>query len=259
MRQTKLEEFLELEEKNKKLEQKVKEKDQLLFAQSKLATLGEMLGNIAHQWRQPLMEINSVFMPIQTKMSMQMAISNEEIKQTINKVNEITSYMSNTIEDFRNYFNEEKQKVKFQVLEQINSTVSIISAGLKKNDVKLDFIIKSNPTLTAYKNEYSQVLINIINNAKDELVTRKIQNPYIKITIFEENGNVITTIEDNAGGIKAEPLNKIFEPFYTFQKKNGSGIGLFMSRLIIENNFNGTIQAINIQNGAKFIITIPKQ
>ena len=167
--------------------------------------------------------------------------------------------MSQTIDDFRNYFNEEKQKVKFQVLEQINSTVNIISAGLRENDIKLDFFVKSNPTLVAYKNEYSQVLINIINNAKDELVARKIQNPYIKITIFEENQNVITTIEDNAGGIKAEPLNKIFEPFYTFAKKNGSGIGLFMSRLIIENNFKGELIASNIPNGAKFTITIPKQ
>ncbi len=258
MRQTKLEEFLELEEKNKELEQEVKHKDQLLLEQSKLATLGEMLGNIAHQWRQPLMEINSVFLPLQTKMSINMPISNDEINQTITKVNEITSFMSQTIEDFRNYFKEEKQKVKFQVLEQINSTVNIISAGLKANNIKLDIIIKKNPTLIAYKNEFSQVLINIINNAKDELVSRKTQNPYIKITIFEENKNIITTIEDNAGGIKVSPINKIFEPFFTYKKKSGSGIGLFMSNLIIENNMKGTIKAQNINNGALFTISIPK-
>ncbi len=258
MRQTKLEEFLELEEKNKELEEEVKHKDQLLLEQSKLATLGEMLGNIAHQWRQPLMEINSVFLPLQTKMSINMPISNDEINQTITKVNEITSFMSQTIEDFRNYFKEEKQKVKFQVLEQINSTVNIISAGLKANNIKLDIIIKKNPTLIAYKNEFSQVLINIINNAKDELVSRKTQNPYIKITIFEENKNIITTIEDNAGGIKVSPINKIFEPFFTYKKKSGSGIGLFMSKLIIENNMKGTIKAQNINNGALFTISIPK-
>ena len=258
MRQTKLEEFLELEEKNKELEQEVKHKDQLLLEQSKLATLGEMLGNIAHQWRQPLMEINSVFLPLQTKMSINMPISNDEINQTIIKVNEITSFMSQTIEDFRNYFKEEKQKVKFQVLEQINSTVNIISAGLKANNIKLDIIIKKNPTLIAYKNEFSQVLINIINNAKDELVSRKTQDPYIKITIFEENKNIITTIEDNAGGIKVSPINKIFEPFFTYKKKSGSGIGLFMSKLIIENNMKGTIKAQNINNGALFTIYIPK-
>jgi len=168
------------------------------------------------------------------------------------------SIVLKTIEDFRNYFKEEKQKVKFQVLEQINSTVNIISAGLKANNIKLDIIIKKNPTLIAYKNEFSQVLINIINNAKDELVSRKTQDPYIKITIFEENKNIITTIEDNAGGIKVSPINKIFEPFFTYKKKSGSGIGLFMSKLIIENNMKGTIKAQNINNGALFTIYIPK-
>lgn len=266
MRQTNLDEFLKLEEKNRLLEEQVKKevdknkkKDQLLFSQNKLATLGEMLGNIAHQWRQPLMEINTVFWPIQTKMSMNMPISNEELNETIKKVNDITSYMSQTIEDFRNYFREEKQKVEFKVLEQINSTINIINSGLKKNNIKLDVIINKNPTLVSYKNDYSQVLINIINNAIDELVARKIENPYIKISISEQDNNLITTVEDNAGGIEVNPINKIFEPFYTYKKKNGSGIGLFMSKLIVENNFNGTISAQNIDNGAKFTITIPKQ
>ena len=171
--------------------------------------------------------------------------------------NEITKYMSNTIDDFRDFFASDKEKIEFKLLEQINSTINIINGGIKANNIKLDIFIKKNPTLIGYKNEYSQVLINIINNAKDVLIQRKIKDPYIKISIYEEKENIITSIEDNAGGIKIEPLEKIFEPFFTYQKLNGSGLGLFMSKLIIENNMHGKLLVENSLNGAIFRIIIP--
>lgn len=265
MRQTRIDEFLELEHHNKELEKRIeeevtknREKDKLMFQQAKLASLGEMLGNISHQWRQPLMEINSLFLPIEGKISLDMPLDKEEILETISKLNHITKYMSNTIDDFKNFFATDKEKIKFQLLEQINSTINIISGGLKNNNIKLDIIIQKNPELTGYKNDYSQVLINIINNAKDVLVQRKIENPYIKISIFEENGNIITTVEDNAGGIKVNPIEKIFEPFFTYEKIGGSGIGLFMSKLIIEKNMNGKLLVENSLKGAFFKIIIPK-
>lgn len=265
MRQTRIDEFLELEHHNKELEKRIKEevtknreKDKLMFQQAKLASLGEMLGNISHQWRQPLMEINSLFLPIEGKISLDMPLDKEEILETISKLNHITKYMSNTIDDFKNFFATDKEKIKFQLLEQINSTINIISGGLKNNNIKLDIIIQKNPELTGYKNDYSQVLINIINNAKDVLVQRKIENPYIKISIFEENGNIITTVEDNAGGIKVNPIEKIFDPFFTYEKIGGSGIGLFMSKLIIEKNMNGKLLVENSSKGAFFKIIIPK-
>ncbi len=143
MRQTKIDEFLELEHNNKELEKRVKEevaknreKDKLMFQQAKLASLGEMLGNIAHQWRQPLMEINSLFLPIEGKIFLDMPLDKEEILETINKLNHITKYMSNTIDDFRDFFATDKEKIKFQLLEQINSTINIISGGLKSNNIK---------------------------------------------------------------------------------------------------------------------------
>lgn len=265
MRQTRIDEFLELEHHNKELEKRIKEevtknreKDKLMFQQAKLASLGEMLGNISHQWRQPLMEINSLFLPIEGKISLDMPLDKEEILETISKLNHITKYMSNTIDDFKNFFATDKEKIKFQLLEQINSTINIISGGLKNNNIKLDIIIQKNPELTGYKNDYSQVLINIINNAKDVLVQRKIENPYIKISIFEENGNIITTVEDNAGGVKVDPIEKIFDPFFTYEKIGGSGIGLFMSKLIIEKNMNGKLLVENSLKGAFFKIIIPK-
>ena len=265
MRQTKINEFLELEHHNKELEKRIKEevaknreKDKLMFQQAKLASLGEMLGNISHQWRQPLMEINSLFLPIEGKISLDMPLDKEEILETINKLNHITKYMSNTIDDFRDFFATDKEKIRFQLLEQINSTINIISGGLKTHNIKLDIIIQKNPEMIGYKNDYSQVLINIISNAKDVLIQRKIKNPYIKISIFEENENIVTTVEDNAGGIKVNPIEKIFDPFFTYEKVGGSGIGLFMSKLIIEKNMSGKLSVKNSSEGAFFKIIIPK-
>ncbi|MBP7741962.1 MAG: HAMP domain-containing histidine kinase [Aliarcobacter sp.] len=258
MRQTKIDDFLELERRIREEVDKNLEKDKFIFQQAKLASLGEMLGNISHQWRQPLMEINSIFLPIEAKLSLDMTLEKDELLKSINKLNEITKYMSNTIDDFRDFFASDKEKIEFCLLDQINSTINIISGGLKANNIKLDIIIKKNPILLGYKNEYSQVLINIINNAKDILVERKIENPYIKISIYEEKDNIITTIDDNGGGIKIEPIEKIFEPFFTYKKKNGTGLGLFMSKLIIENNMNGKLEASNSQNGAILKIIIPK-
>ncbi len=265
MRQTRLEDFLQLEEHNKELEKRIKEelkknieKDKLLFQQNKMAALGEMLGNISHQWRQPLMEINSLFLPIEAKLNLDMPIDNEELLKSIEKLNDITKYMSNTIDDFRDFFVKDKEKIEFKLLDQINSTINIISGGLKTHDIKLDIIMQRNPTLIGFKNEYSQVLINIINNAKDILVQREVQNPYIKISIFEKDRDMITIIEDNGGGIKIEPIEKIFDPFFTYEKINGSGIGLFMAKLIIENNMHGKLLAQNNGNGATFTISIPK-
>ncbi|WP_198306114.1 sensor histidine kinase [Arcobacter vandammei] len=258
MRQTKIEDFLELERRIEEEVNKSREKDKILFQQAKLASLGEMIGNISHQWRQPLMEINSVFLPIEAKIILNKKVEYSEILEAIEKLNSITKFMSDTIDDFRDFFSTDKEKIQFNLLEQINSTVNIISASLKANDIKLDIILQKNPELIGYKNEYSQVLINIINNAKDELIARKIENPYIKITIYEENDLIYTIIEDNAGGIKVKPIDKIFEPFFTYNKQNGSGIGLFMSKLIIEQNMYGKISARNKKAGACFEIILPK-
>ncbi len=265
MKQTNINDFLELEEYNKELEQRVQEeveknraKDEMMFHQSKLASMGEMLGNISHQWRQPLMELSSLFLPIEAKISMGIKVENDEIMESIEKYTEIVKYMSETIDDFRNFFAHEKEKIEFEIIDQINSIVNIISGSLKRNNIKLDIIIKNNATMLGYKNEYSQVLINIVNNARDVLVQRKIENPRITIMIEQVGNNIITSVEDNAGGIKITPIQKVFDPFFTYEKINGSGIGLFMSKLIIENNMNGRLFVDNTKNGALFKITVPK-
>ncbi len=265
MRQTKLDEFLELEEQNKELEklislelEKNRQKDKIMFQQNKMAAMGEMLNNIAHQWRQPLMELSSLFIPIQAKIDFDLDIDKKELKETILKLNEITKYMSNTIDDFKNFFATTKEKEEFKLSSQINASLNIISSSLKDNNIMLDIIVKRNPTIYGYKNEYTQVLINIINNAKDILIQRKIKNPKIIITIDETEDEVIISIEDNAGGVKVKPIEDIFKPFFTYEKINGTGIGLFMSKLIIENNMNGILWVENKNDGALFKIITSK-
>lgn len=203
------------------------------------------------------MEISSLFIPVEASLHLDKKITNEELLDKIDKLHDITNYMSQTIDDFKNFFTSEKEKVNFRISEQINTSVNIIASSLKLYKIDLDIIIKNNPIVYGYKNEYSQVLINILTNAKDMLIQRNIANPKIIISIEQRNNNLIVSIIDNAKGITVFPIEKIFEPFYTSGKVNGSGIGLFMSKLIVENNMNGSLNAKNYESGAKFIISIP--
>ncbi|RXJ98619.1 histidine kinase [Arcobacter sp. CECT 8986] len=264
MRQTNLDEFLQLEEENKKLESKIKEevrknqeKEKVLVEQSKMASMGEMLSSIAHQWRQPLMEINSLFIPIEAKAKIENTVNKKELLTAIEKLNEITNYMSNTINDFRNFFSANKQKHKFNLSTQLNSVMNILSTSLKENNINIEIVVKKNPEIYGLKSEYSQVLINIINNAREILILRKVKNPLIKITIDKKEDTAVVLIEDNAGGIKIANIQDIFKPFVTFEKSNGTGVGLFMSKVIIEKNMNGYLDVTNSNNGALFKIITP--
>jgi signal transduction histidine kinase len=266
MRQTNIDDFLEeLEEQNKQLEklieievEKNRQKDKIMFKQNKLASMGEMLNNIAHQWRQPLMELSSLFIPVQARLNFDLELDKKELEEAIFKLNEITKYMSNTIDDFKNFFASDKEKTEFKLSKQINATMNIISSTLKTSEIMIDIVVKSNPIIYGYENEYTQVLINIINNARDILIQRNIPNPKIIITVHETVEDVIVSIEDNGKGVKVEPIEDIFKPFFTYDKKGGTGIGLFMSKLIIEKNMNGKIWVENTNNGALFKVITPK-
>ena len=260
----------ELEKENQKLKEKItnldnkikkeiafnKRKDQILFEQSKMASLGEMLGNIAHQWRQPLMEISSIFMLLQSKIEFGEKISNEVILDSISKSDEILKHLSQTIEDFRGFLKKEKEKENFRISTQISKAISILNNSFKKENIKVEIIIHKNSVINGLKNEYLQVLINILCNAKYELLKRKVSNPKIIIKVNEIDNVSIVEILDNAGGVKVKPLEKIFEPFFTSGKTDGTGIGLFMSKLIIENSMKGSLSVENKLNGACFKIKL---
>lgn len=231
--------------------------DKILFQQNKMASMGEMIGNIAHQWRQPLMELSSIFMLIESEIEYKGKISKEDLLSYLNQSTDITKYMSQTIDDFRNFFAKEKKKEYYKISSQVSLALSIINIAFKENNIKIKILVHKNPKIYGYKNELSQVLINILNNAKDAILEKKIIEPKISISVNVIKNNLILIIEDNAGGVPVKPIEKIFEPFFTYNKKNGTGIGLFMSKLIIENNMDGRLFVENTDYGARFKISFP--
>ena len=248
---------LALKELQNSTEKENEQHHKILTQHSKMAAMGEMIGNIAHQWRQPLMELSSILIGAEGKIRLTQKLSHDELLEMIDKSNHILKYMSNTIDDFRNFFATNKEKTEFKISEQIKRTINILSSTLDNKNIKINIIIKSNPRIYGYQNEYSQVLINIISNAKDVLIQRGIENGIIEVKVYEKEGECVTEILDNAGGISKKYMDDIFKPFMTFEKKDGTGIGLFMSKLIVENNMNGVLSAKNEQDGAKFIIKLP--
>ena len=249
---------LELQKRIELEVEKNREKDKLLFSQHKLASMGEMMENIAHQWRQPLMELSSLLMQLEAKIKLKEEITNEELLKNITHSHNITSYMSQTIDDFKNFFASDKEKESFKATQVINLCLSIVGNTIKKSNIKLDIYVKKNPTITALKNEYTQVVINIVINAIKILLNRKINEPKITIIIDENEYYSKVSILDNAGGVKEDIMDKIFEPYFTLDTPKGKGLGLFMSKIIIEKNMEGILEVKNLDEGALFTISIPK-
>ena len=250
---------LSLEEKVKEEIEKNREKEQLLVQKSKFIALGEMISNIAHQWRQPLSELSSILMFIKFKYEMN-ALDKETMDKKSKEADRVLEYMSHTIDDFRNFFMPKKEKEEFFLFEEIELVINIISSTLSNYNIKIELEIDENIRVNTYLNELKQVLLNILTNAKDILIEKDIKNPNIKVSAFEDNNYVVINIQDNGGGILVEPKNKIFEPYFTTKEdSNGTGIGLYMSKIIVEKNMKGKLRVKNTNNGALFIIYIPKK
>ncbi len=232
------------------------QKEQLLIQQSKLATMGEMIGNIAHQWRQPLSEIGAILMRLEVKYEYK-ELDDESFYQTLNECNIILSHMSNTISDFQNFFKPSKKKSKFSLQDACESASFIISSSLRHNNIAFEIDIDNNAEVYGYPREFSQTVLNILSNAKDVLIARKVQNPFIKLTIKTGKYYALVNIEDNGGGIKADIADRIFEPYFTTKHaKKGTGIGLYMCKTIIEENMQGYIDFSNTKEGALFRIKL---
>lgn len=233
----------------------LKTKDDIILKQSKLASLGEIINNISHQWKQPLMEISALNMNLEAKIMLEQTISNDSVLETMNKSNEILKFMSNTIDDFRNFFSTNKETKTYLISEILSNVTTIINHSLSSNNIKLNIIIKHNFKITCIKNELIQALINIISNSKDAIMENTNQtNGTINIILYKKNNHNILKICDNGDGIKAKNIDDIFNPFVTINKKNGTGVGLFMSKLIIEDHMPYKLLAHNIKNGACFKI-----
>ncbi|QKF58547.1 cache domain-containing protein [Aliarcobacter lanthieri] len=256
----------DLETLNANLEKEIKtqikesrEKEQILIQKSKFIALGEMISNIAHQWRQPLSELSSIFMFIKFKYDLD-ALDKKTMQIKSNEATKVLEYMSQTIDDFRNFFLPKKDKEEFYLYKAINSVISIVASGLSNSNIVVEIDIKKDILLKTFLNEYQQVILNILKNAQDILIEKDIKNPIIKIYAKDNDHNTILFIEDNGGGILVEPKNKIFEPYFTTKdKSNGTGIGLYMSKIIVEKNMKGKLKVDNISFGARFSIYIPKE
>ena len=213
------------------LKQKCEQSNKILAHQSKMAAMGEMIGNIAHQWRQPLMELSSILISTEAKIKLSSSISNEEILEAIDKSNSVMKYMSSTIDDFRDFFAKDKEKSEFKISDQIKRALTIISSSLQNKNIKLSVIVKDNPVVYGFKNEYSQVLINIISNAKDVLTQREIEDAKIHVKVYILQDHCVTEVLDNGGGIKADMIEKIFEPFLYIRKKQWNGSRAFYVKI----------------------------
>ncbi len=230
--------------------------EKLLVQQSKLAAMGNMLGNIAHQWRQPISEINAILMEVEA-IARYDTLKTDFLLKSISTCYEVTEHMSSTIGDFQNFFQPSKEKEDFDVHEVCLSAVSIINASLNFYNIQLTFDINENSKIYGYPREFAHAILNILSNSKDVLVERKIQNPKITLSIKTGKNFTVIKIEDNAGGIKVKNIDKIFEPYFTTKhSKQGTGIGLYMTKMIIENNMQGHINVTNTKKGALFTIKI---
>ncbi len=243
--------------------QKNEEKNRLSIQQSRMASMGEMLENIAHQWRQPLSTISISASAMKLKKELGI-LSSEDMDDSIKHIETATDYLSNTIEDFRNFFSKDKTASIIDIRETINKAFDLINPTFSKNEITVIRDIQ-NISFTSYQNELIQALMNILINAKDALENKESER-LISIKVKKIRDKVSISIKDNAGGIPEDIIDKIFEPYFTTKHQTqGTGIGLFMSKTIIEKHLNGKLQVKNtsfkfndkIYKGALFKIILP--
>ncbi|MFW0713437.1 cache domain-containing protein [Aliarcobacter butzleri] len=251
-----------LENKLKEYKRELDNKQAILYQQSKMAAMGEMIGNIAHQWRQPLSIITTATsgMVLQKQMGV---LTDEFFFEASNRINTSSQYLSQTIDDFRNFFIPNKEKSKVNLIEIFKKTLDLISAQFSSKDIEIIKNIEG-VEFESYENELIQALINILNNSRDELI-KKDGERFIFVDAFEKDNFINIIIKDNAGGVIKENLDKIFEPYFTTKyKSQGTGIGLYMTEEIITKHLNGTICVENVEFtynekeyfGAEFTIRI---
>jgi signal transduction histidine kinase len=233
------------------------EQERILIEKSKFIALGEMISNIAHQWRQPLSELSAIIMNIKFRYSMK-KLNDDIMAEKSRDAEKLLDYMSNTIDDFRNFFKPDKEKKRFNIKKSLEDTLGIIGKTIKNQNIELELDIQDNISISGYENEFKQVILNLLSNAKDVLLEVKRKNPKITISTQKEKNRYRICIDDNGGGIKIKPIDKVFEPYMSTKKDtNGTGIGLYMSKIIIEKNMFGRLNAKNTKFGTKFTITLP--
>ncbi|MDD2732406.1 MAG: ATP-binding protein [Desulfuromonadaceae bacterium] len=234
----------------------LRRKDQALIQQGRLAAMGEMVKNIAHQWRQPLNNIGLIIQNLQFSYNAG-TLTREEMEQDVSNAMGVIMHMSRTIDDFRSFFREDKQIGSFNISETVHKALEFVSSSLSSHDILVELDDDKNVTVIGYQNEYVQVLLNILSNAYETCIERKVTTPRIHIRLADENGRSVVYIRDNCGGIAEDIMPKIFDPYFTTRAPDrGTGIGLYMSKVIIEQNMGGSLTSRNSENGAEFRIEV---
>jgi len=248
-----------LEQKVQEAVEQIKEKEKALYQQSRLAQMGEMISMIAHQWRQPLSAISATSSALNLKAKLGKA-DKDTIEQMTEKISDYSQHLSQTIDDFRDFFKPTKGKGTVDLNELLKSVLTIAEVSLIKRDIKIIKELGQIEPFSSYSNELKQVILNLIKNAEDVLVENKISNPIIRLCTCQEGDNVVFKIRDNGGGISEDIIDKIFDPYFsTKTEKNGTGLGLYMSKIIIEDHCKGKLDVKNNTEGAVFSIILPKE
>jgi PAS domain S-box-containing protein len=246
----------------KKLQEQNKKDEQFIIQRSKLSEIGEMMTSIAHQWKAPLIEISTIAQELLYKRSKK-EFSKEDSQEFVYEIMTQVSYMTKTIDDFRDFIKPSLKKSRFEINSSIDELLKIIEHNIKYNYIKIDVSYENNQIFKVfgYENEFKQAILNIINNGKDAILKRRLTQKVdglIKIDVYSKNSDICIEIKDNGIGIEEEKLEKIFEPFFT-SKENGDGFGLYMVKLIVEDKMNGKIKAVKSDNGANILITLKSE
>ena len=254
----------QLEALNLSLEQRVTEeveknrqKDVILCNNARMAAMGELLGNIGHQWRQPL---NSIGLLIQGCLfeSREGKLGHESFDACVKRCMELLSYLSGTINEFQSYFMPEGEPREFDPLEMVEKSLSLVRASYEQSGIAVRIVSRGTIPMTGYCIAFSQAVLSILNNARDVLIERGTPEPAIEIACHYQEGRNIIKIRDNGGGIDEAIIDRIFDPYFTTKfRSQGTGIGLYMSRMIVEKNMRGTLSVHNTPDGAEFTIEIP--
>jgi len=252
----------ELQVLNSKLEIKIKEsveknrqKDQQMLHQAKLAQMGEMISMIAHQWRQPLNAITLTTSNLKFKSTID-DFNSQLFKEELERIEDYAQHLSKTIDDFRTFFKDNKTKEKTTFKQLVDSTLEIIKVAIENKNIKIITNFKNDNEFETYPNELKQVILNIIKNAEDIILEKEIKDGKIEINTDDN----ILTIKDNAGGIPEDIIDKIFDPYFSTKKeKDGTGLGLYMSKTIIEEHCGGKLSVSNDEDGAVFKIEFTKE
>jgi len=250
----------ELKKLNETLESRIKEeiakneeKQKIMFWQSRLASLGEMIANIAHQWRQPLTELNLLLFSLKKSIN---NANHEELDNLYNESKLLIQNMSTTIENFTNFFKPDKEKYYFKLADSINESINILDKTIKKEGICINTNFEDVKVL-GISNELTQVIINLIQNSKDAFNKNNTKKKIININIVTDDEFVTIRFQDNAGGIDKKDIDKIFEPYFTTKHKSaGTGLGLFMSKMICEKSLNASINVESSKGFTTFAITM---